>query len=139
MSTLDLLRNPFFVLELSPEAGPLDVERQGKRLVAELELGRPSARRFPSPFGEQPRDETAVRAAVAALRDPRLRALYARFVPPRAVWPLSPPADVPPVEDGEGSATAATYPELTSAVPAGPRWLRPLLAADVENGRGRTP
>ncbi len=122
---IDLERNPFFVLELDAGARAVDVDRQGKRLLAELELGRASAAAFPSPFGRQKRDEAAVRAAMASLRDPRLRALYALFVPPRDRWS---DADVDPAP----AAAPHGYPELHDAVPARRSWLRALLRAPGE-------
>ena len=123
MSPIDLVHNPFFVLELDANAGVVEVDRQGKRLLAELELKRAKAAHFPSPFGKQRRDEEAVRAAMATLRDPRLRSIYARFVPPRASW-----VDA----DGDAPVAAAVhkngaYPELHAAAPARRRWLRALL------------
>ena len=123
MSALDLVANPFFVLELDAGAGVVDVDRQGKRLLAELELKRVKATSFPSPFGKQPRDEERVRAAMAALRDPRLRAIYARFVPPRAAW-VDADNDL---DNGAVADRAGSYPELRAVVPARRGWLRALL------------
>jgi len=98
-----LAQNPFFVLELGPEATVMEVERKTQRLLAELELERASAARYPSPFGEFPRDAEAVRQASRALRDPLQRAEYARWVPPREYWP--PPA-------AAGPDAPLSFPEL---------------------------
>src|SRR5687767_15024386 len=86
MANIDIIKNPFFVLELPTSASVVDIERQGKKLLAEIELSRAAAMSFPSPFGRLPRDENTVRQAMASLRDPRLRAIYALFVPPRDRW-----------------------------------------------------
>jgi hypothetical protein len=69
-----LAANPFYVLELSPEATPLEVERQGQKLLAMLGVGLHAAGQYPTPFGPRPRTEDAVRQALAALRDPTKRA-----------------------------------------------------------------
>jgi hypothetical protein len=100
-----LAQNPFFVLELGPEATAMDVERKTQRLLAELELGRTAAARYPSPFGEFPRDAEAVRQAARALRDPLRRAEHARWVPPRALWPE-------PAAVTAAAAAPQSFPEL---------------------------
>jgi hypothetical protein len=75
--------NPFFVLELAPDASRIEVERAGQTLLGMLELGFAAAATYRTPLGPQLRTPEAVRAAVAALRDPtqRLAAeLWARHV-----------------------------------------------------------
>jgi hypothetical protein len=67
-------RNAFWVLELSPDATPGEVERTGRKLVALLEVGATSAQKYACPVGTLPRDATMVREAMAALRDPKRRA-----------------------------------------------------------------
>ncbi len=67
-------RNAFFVLELSPEATPGEIERQGRKLLGLIELGTARGTSYASPLGPQTRDATMVRDAMAALRDPRRRA-----------------------------------------------------------------
>jgi len=84
---MELAANPFFVLELGPEATVMEIERKTQKLLAELELGRASAKTYRSPFGERPRDAEAVRAASRALRDPTLREQHALLVPPSDLWP----------------------------------------------------
>lgn len=67
-------QNPFFVLGLSPSASRTEVERTGQKLLGQLSLGLESARRYETPWGSAERDEAAVRAALADLRDPARRA-----------------------------------------------------------------
>ena len=68
-----IAENPFFVLGLEPECSRLEMERQGQKLLAMLEVGFAEATRYATPFGERTRDAEAVRAAMAHLRDPRRR------------------------------------------------------------------
>ena len=65
--------NPFFVLELPATATPMEIERQGKMLLARLELGLASASTYPSPLGPRTRAADDVRRAMRALGDPRRR------------------------------------------------------------------
>lgn len=91
---IDLAENPFFVLGVSPDASRIEVEREAQKLLGMLELGFAQAQTYATPLGPRPRTAEAVRAAVAALRDPyeRLVAeLWARHAPP--------PRDAAPVED----------------------------------------
>ncbi len=93
-----IVDNPFFVLGIAPDASRIEIEREAQKLLGMLELDFPDARTYVTPRGPQPRTAEAVRAAVAALRDPfrRLVAeLWARHAPPtRAATP--PPASAPP-------------------------------------------
>jgi curved DNA-binding protein CbpA len=78
--------NPFFLLEVSPQASRAEVERAGQRLIGLLAVGRASAARYATPFGEATRDADAVRQALATLRDPNERAvaeLWATVAPSR--------------------------------------------------------
>lgn len=90
-------RNPFYVLDLAPEATPGDVERQGRKLLGLLELGAERGKTYTCPLGTYPRDATMVREALSVLRDPQRRrkeALIAKlFVPPsgEAKEPLDAP------------------------------------------------
>ena len=68
-----LRSNPFFVLELPVTAGPREVEREAQRLLGMLELGLAAAATYPTPMGPMVRRAEDVRAAAAALRDPRRR------------------------------------------------------------------
>lgn len=64
--------NPFFVLELTPSCSLMDIERAGQKWLSMLKVGMAAARVYKTPVGEQPRDEDAVRRAMADLRDPAL-------------------------------------------------------------------
>ena len=80
-----LVDNPFFVLGVTTEASRIEVERCAQKLLGMLELGFPEARTYATPLGPQPRTAEAVRAAVAALRDPYQRLvaeLWAEHAPP---------------------------------------------------------
>jgi hypothetical protein len=68
-----LRENPFFVLELPPDATRADVERAGQRLLGELAVGREAARYFATPLGRTERTPERVREAMAELRAPVTR------------------------------------------------------------------
>jgi hypothetical protein len=77
--------NPFFLLEVDPQASRTEVERAGQRLIALLAVGSASAARYDTPLGEATRDADAVRQALATLRDPDERAiqeLWAQVIAP---------------------------------------------------------
>lgn len=94
MSVVD---NPFFVLGVAPDASRIEIEREAQKLLGMLELDFADARTYQTPLGPQPRTSEAVRAAVAALRDPYRRLvaeLWARNAPPvRAAAPPAPNAE----------------------------------------------
>lgn len=76
--------NPFYVLGLRPGASRAEVEREGQKLLAMLELGLSKAERYPTPLGERDRTADQVRLAMAELRDPDKRLvheLWARLAP----------------------------------------------------------
>ena len=80
-----IVDNPFFVLGLAPDASRIEIEREAQKLLGMLELDFPDAKTYSTPVGPQPRTPEAVRAAVAALRDPYRRLvaeLWARNAPP---------------------------------------------------------
>jgi hypothetical protein len=68
--------NPFHVLGLPPEATRGELERQGQKLLGQLELGVASAKSYQTPLGIEERTPERVREALATLRDgaARLRA-----------------------------------------------------------------
>ncbi|MEM6996582.1 MAG: hypothetical protein AAF721_39125 [Myxococcota bacterium] len=68
--------NPFYVLELSPQCAAVEVERQGSKLLAMLELGLVDAESYDTPFGVRERTADAVRTAMAQLRDPDQRIVH---------------------------------------------------------------
>jgi hypothetical protein len=95
--------NAFHVLGLRPTCTRMEVEREGQKLLAMLELGLSEATHYDTPVGRMPRTAEAIRAAMAALRDPATRlthALWAQLPPstssqvhatPRAEpWPEAP-------------------------------------------------
>lgn len=85
-----IVENPFFVLGVSPDASRIEIEREAQKLLGMLELEFPAARTYATPLGPQPRTPEAVRAAVAALRDPYQRLLaelWARHLPAEAPAP----------------------------------------------------
>jgi hypothetical protein len=88
--------NPFFVLGASPDASRVELEREATKLLGMLELGFTDAQTYPTPLGPRPRTPEAVRAAIAALRDPYQRLvaeLWARHAPPmRDAKPADPPS-----------------------------------------------
>jgi hypothetical protein len=67
-------RNAYFILGVSPDATPGEIEREGRKLLGLLEVGSEAAREYVCAVGTFPRDETMVREAMAALRDPKHRA-----------------------------------------------------------------
>ena len=91
-----LADNPFFVLGVATDASRIEVEREAQKLLGMLELGFADARTYATPLGPRERTAEAVRAAVAALRDPQRRLvaeLWARHAPP-------PRTATPPREPG---------------------------------------
>jgi hypothetical protein len=90
--------NPFFVLGVSPDASRIEIEREAQKLLGMLELGFAEAMTYGTPLGAQPRTAEAVRAAVAALRDPYRRLvaeLWARHAPPSVAAASEPAAPEP--------------------------------------------
>ena len=88
---MNIADNPFFVLGVTAEASRIEVEREAQKLLGMLELGFAEAAHYATPLGPRARTAEAVRAAVAALRDPYQRLvaeLWARHAPPmRTVAP----------------------------------------------------
>ncbi|MBS1120981.1 MAG: hypothetical protein H6Q90_3209 [Deltaproteobacteria bacterium] len=90
---MSIVDNPFFVLGLSPDASRIEIEREAQKLLGMLELAFEGAQSYDTPLGPQPRTAEAVRAAVAALRDPYRRLiaeLWVRNAPP--IRRTAPPA-----------------------------------------------
>ena len=93
-----IVDNPFFVLGLSPDTSRIEIEREAQKLLGMLELGVGGATHYASPLGWHARTADLVRAAVAALRDPRRRLVaeaWAREARPVVGPP--PPSDMPAV------------------------------------------
>jgi hypothetical protein len=93
---MKLDENPFFVLAASPDASRVELEREATKLLGMLELGFAEAQTYATPLGPRPRTPEAVRAAIAALRDPYQRLvaeLWARHAPPmHDAKPADPPS-----------------------------------------------
>jgi hypothetical protein len=84
-----LAENPFHVLGLRPDCGRAEVEREGQKLLAMLELDLSAARTYASPLGTHERSPEQVREAMAELRDPERRLLH-------ELWAALPPPSNPP-------------------------------------------
>jgi hypothetical protein len=103
-----LCTNPFLVLGIAPDASRIEIEREAQKLLGMLELGFAESLTYATPLGPQPRTPEAVRAAVAALRDPYQRLvaeLWARHAPaavPAATAPASDPVGTPGLRSALG-------------------------------------
>jgi len=75
MSADRVRHNPFLVLGVPRSATRMEVERAGQKLLAELSIGVAYSGTYRTPFGLGVRDESAVRAALATLRNPEERLL----------------------------------------------------------------
>jgi hypothetical protein len=98
--------NPFYVLGVPPEASRAEIEQQGQKLLAMLELGLAGAGRYDTPLGAEPRTADDVRRALAELRDPERRLvheLWARLPP----TPVAEAAPAPKRAAGWGEAMVA--------------------------------
>jgi hypothetical protein len=93
---MKLDENPFFVLGIPADLSRIEIEREAQKLLGMLELGFADALTYQTPLGPRTRTPEAVRAAVAALRDPYRRLvaeLWARHAPPtRDATPPAPAA-----------------------------------------------
>jgi hypothetical protein len=67
-----LARNPFYVLGLRPSASRAEIEREGQKLLAMLELGL-NVPEYDTPLGKRRRSPEQIREALAELRDPAKR------------------------------------------------------------------
>lgn len=98
--------NPFYVLGLPATCSRMEVEREGQKLLAMLDLDLVAARWYETPLGPRPRDGELVRHAMAELRDPQRRLvheLWARLAIDAAA------DDARPEDEGDG-APDATWP-----------------------------
>ena len=144
MSRERFTENPFYVLGLRPDCSRADLEREGQKLLAMLELGMESAKSYPTPLGPAQRTADAVRQAMAELRDPQRRLMHELW----AQLPASPsPTESPnpALAAAPAQGESATNPEaVPSARPAHRhhgRELAPRLALEraVERWPGRPP
>ena len=92
-----LKENAFHVLGLRPSCTRMEVEREGQKLLAMLELGLSEAAHYDTPVGRMPRTSELVRAAMASLRDPTTRLQHALWaqLPPGAREAQAPPKEEP--------------------------------------------
>jgi hypothetical protein len=74
-----LLRNPFFVIGVSPAADGREIEREATKVLGQLELGVESASSYRTPVGPGGRDADLVRWALGELRDPKKRFVHAMW------------------------------------------------------------
>jgi hypothetical protein len=101
-----LRENAFHVLGLRPSCTRMEVEREGQKLLAMLELGLAEAAHYDTPVGRMPRTAETVRAAMATLRDPDNRLLH-------ALWAQLAPGDATPSQ-APSSQEAAPWPEAAT-------------------------
>jgi hypothetical protein len=92
-----LKENAFHVLGLRPTCTRIEVEREGQKLLAMLELGLSEAAHYTTPVGRMPRTAELVRAAMASLRDPATRLQHALWaqIPPGPVASQTPAREEP--------------------------------------------
>lgn len=82
MSEQRILENPLLVLGVPATATRMEIERAGQKLLAELAIGTRASQSYQTPFGPRDRDESTVRAALAALRNPEERLLSELWLDP---------------------------------------------------------
>jgi len=98
-----IVENPFFVLGVATDASRIEIEREAGKLLGMLELEFAEAKTYATPLGSRPRTPEAVRAAVAALRDPYQRLIaevWARHAPAVKAEPAPAPARAPETHPG---------------------------------------
>jgi hypothetical protein len=98
-----LKENAFHVLGLRPTCTRMEVEREGQKLLAMLELGLAEAAHYDTPVGRMPRTAESVRAAMATLRDPATRLQH-------ALWAWLPPTAASQTPASEEAAPWAEAP-----------------------------
>ena len=109
--------NPFYILGLRPDCSRADLEREGQKLLAMLELKLEAARSYPTPLGPMPRTADLVRQAMAELRNPQRRLLHELWaeLPPSPLTGEPPrPSGLPPDAPSDSAASA------DACHPAGP-------------------
>lgn len=125
--------NPFYVLGLRPECSRAEMEREGQKLLAMLELSIEAARTYKTPLGPMPRTADRVRQAMAELRDPQKRLvheLWAQLPAEPETVGTSGTAEKPPdggqgpYDAGDGGSAGADlgpWPEAREALGFGAR------------------
>jgi hypothetical protein len=98
--------NPFYLLGLDASDSALEAERQGRKLLAQLELDLAAARVAHTPLGPVQRTVESVRKALSELHDPKKREQH-------ALW-----ARLPVVAKSESSApaNALIWPDAMRAI-----------------------
>jgi len=113
MSRERFVENPFYVLGVRPDCTRAELEREGQKLLGMLEIGLPSAKKYPTPLGEAERSPELVRQAMAELRDPHKRLLHELW----AQLPAEPlsmePSTSDPADDAGGPGP---WPDAPSAL-----------------------
>jgi hypothetical protein len=105
----DWRSNPFFVLDVSPQASRTEVERAGQKLLGLLALGAAGADRYDTPFGPAARDADAVRRALATLRDPNERVI-------QELWAQVATGAATGIDAGPSAASAKGWEEAPRAI-----------------------
>lgn len=103
--------NPFHVLGVAPAASRAEIEQQGQKLLAMLDLGFPGIEAYATPLGPGRRSADDVRRALAELRDPEKRLLH-------ELWACVGPGErLPAPEAGPPPATPVdAWPEALRAL-----------------------
>ncbi len=94
-----IAENPFYVLGLETTCTRQEVEREGQKLLAMLQLEVFEAQSYVTPVGPRPRTPELIRMAMAELREPKRRLLHEllaslrpeALVTPVALQPKRPP------------------------------------------------
>jgi hypothetical protein len=128
MSRERITENPFYVLGLRPECSRADLEREGQKLLALLELSVESVKTYRTPLGPMPRTADRVRKALAELRDPQKRLLHELWAQLPATEPEPPAAAAPGLSDssdasdgGDGGEVPGPWPDAREALGFGAR------------------
>ena len=132
--------NPFYVLGLRPNCTRAELEREGQKLLAMLELGMSRADSYATPVGERARTADKVRRAMAELRDPERRLgheLWARLPPERSIATAGSDDTAAAGDDGSGGRDAQKGTGDHTARDARDARRRPWAEARVALGWGR--
>ena len=111
MSRARLTDNPFYVLGLRPDCSRTELEREGQKLLAMLELGMSAVQSYATPLGPVPRTADAVRQAMAELRDPQRRLMH-------ELWAQLPATAAAAAGGVPSSASQPAQPEVGGATNA---------------------
>jgi hypothetical protein len=107
-----ITENPFYILGLPVTASRQEVEREGQKLLAMLDVGLSGAKAYATPLGGQPRTPEKVRQAMAELRDPDRRLVH-------ELWASIPSDFEAPEREQEGRL--APWPDVRAALGWRPR------------------